>query len=273
MNTFTKEEEILPYVISLMTAENNDYKQVEGLVYYLQIAHENNWFLKQGIFNILTQKYHGFLQKQALLLFRYDPLIDKKPFQRKQMPEHYLVILGLFWEFIVKYDRNRGVYFTHYLEKRFEWHYKRLSRDRIRKKKYRDRPDDNYKLVSYEEALEKKDAVGNFSYGNIKIDEIRYDDNFDSITLEWSLRDPKEFVDDYTLFEATSNFTPKQMEVFTLELEGYKQEQIAEELRGMGTTITQQGVNERLLGVRKKIDKIQNKRGNHNESKSSNHPA
>ncbi|MMZ61517.1 hypothetical protein D1872_236710 [compost metagenome] len=159
------------------------------------------------------------------------------------------------------------------MEKRFEWHYKKLSRSRIRKKKYRDKPDEDYKLVSYEEAVESNEESRKLLYGRVQIEEMKYDDNFDLITFDWSLKEPMEFVDDYELFMATSSLTTKQMEVFSLELEGYIQEQIADNLRASGVKISQQGVNERLLGVRKKIDKIQSKRGNQNGRENGNHSA
>lgn len=261
--------------------QENIFNKIQGLVFLVQEAHSLNWNKeKNEVFKVLIQIFHPLLTKTANKYYRFDPLIEKsKPkhsFDQRNaiLPEHLVCVLGLFWDLLLKYDAQRGVYFTHYIVKNFDWHYKKLSRTRIRKKKYRDRPNDDYKLVSYEEIIEKKDDTTDHSYGSIRIGEMVYDDNFDLVTSEWSLKEPNEFVENHELFMEASTFTEKQMEVFALELEGYKQEQIADQIKLLGSQITQQGVNERLLGVRKKIEKIQNKRGvSYDREKTSNHPA
>ncbi|WP_145153902.1 hypothetical protein [Paenibacillus xylanexedens] len=282
MNSMSKDD-FRERMISIITHEQNIYEQIQGLVFLTKFAHEQDWDEEKNfVFKNLIQVFFSYLIQTANQFYRFDPLIDKSK-QRilwyvdinPKLPENLIAVIGLFWELIIKYDTNRGVYFTHYLQKRIEWYYKNLSRTRIRKKKYREHPEDDYTLVSYEEVMgEKLDDRGQHAYATAKIGEMVYDDNFDIVTFEWSLKDPKEFVDNHDLFEATSSFTPKQVEVFALELEGYKQEQIADEIKKTGLQITQQGVNERLTGVRKKIEKIKIKRGaSYEPEKTSNHPA
>ncbi|MDQ1236753.1 hypothetical protein QE450_004251 [Paenibacillus sp. SORGH_AS306] len=270
-------------LIAATTHEQNKYNQIQILVRLIQIAHKNNWNEdKNDIFKNLVQIYLPYLKKMASKMYSFDPLIDKNSASSKIhwdanynpiLSESLISIIGILWEIIIKYDENRGVYFTHFIELSYEWYYKKLCRKRVRKKKYPDRLNDDYRLVSYEELLDKREDSSE-NHGLIKTSDIKYDDNFDLITFEWSLTDPKEFVENNELFEITSSFTNKQMEVYSLELRGYKQRQIADEIKKLGIQITQQGVQERLIGVRKKIEKSNNQRGvSHGSEKSNNYPA
>ncbi|MEC0207263.1 hypothetical protein P4H39_32140 [Paenibacillus lautus] len=278
-------EDVYTAMLEITTSGQNVYTQIEKYVEFLQNTHKNVELmeLKNNIFKTLLQILLPYLKKVAIKLYFYDPLIDKTAPKKRGslfsdnplLPEHLVAVSGILWEIILSYDPSRGVYFTHYMQLQFDWHYKKLIRARMRKKKYIARPDDDYKIVSYEELTEKKDHdTENYTYGSAKIGDMSYDDNFDVITFEWSLKEPQEFVDDITLYEIVSDFTPKQMEVFSMELEGFYQEQIARELKEKGNQISQQAVSERLLGVRKKIEKIQSKRGVLCEPReSSNHSA
>lgn len=278
-------EDVYTAMLGITTSGQNIYTQIERYVEFLQSTHKNVELvgLKNNIFKTLFQILLPYLKNAAKNLYRYDPLIDKTtPNKRGSLfsenpllPEHLVAVAGILWEIILNYDPKRGVYFAHYMQLQFNWHYKKLIRTRMRKKKYITRPNDDYKIVSYEELTEKRDHdTENYTYGSAKIGDMSYDDNFDVITFEWSLKEPQEFVDDITLYEIVSGFTPKQMEVFSMELEGYYQEQIANELKEKGSQISQQAVSERLLGVRKKIEKIQSKRGVLCEPReSSNHSA
>jgi len=272
-------------LLELSASGQNIYVQIEKHVALLKEITNDKRFveLKNDVFKTLLQIFLPYLQKKADEFYRYDPLIDKTIPRNKGsvssenpvLAEHLVAVTGILWEIITKYDPSRGVYFTHYMQLGFDWHYKKLTRARMKKKRCIARPNDDYKIVSYEELTEKKDHnTENYTYGSAKIGDMSYDDNFDIITFEWSLKEPQEFVDDITLYEIVSDFTPKQMEVFSMELEGFYQEQIASELKEKGTQISQQAVSERLLGVRKKIEKIQSKRGVLCEPReSSNHSA
>ncbi|MEK4366425.1 hypothetical protein MKX68_28630 [Paenibacillus sp. FSL M8-0212] len=276
----TSKDDFKKHLIQV-ASNTNIYQQIEGLVTLTQLAHKNGWNQeKNDTFKNLIQVFLTYLYQSANQFYRFDSLIDKSktkilwsPYGEPKLPEHLICVIGLFWELIMKYDPMRGVYFVHYLQKHFDWYFKKLSRTRLRKKKYRDQPHEDYGLVSYEEITEQRDETGNYSYGATKIGDLNYDDNFDLVTLDWSLKEPKEFVDDYDLFIATSSFTEKQTEVFVLELEGYLQEQIAGEVRKSGLQISQQGVSERLSGVKRKIEKIQIKRGITYEQEKSSNPA
>lgn len=275
----TSKDDFRKHLIQVVS-NTNIYQKIEGLVILTQLAHKNGWDMeKNDTFKYLIQDFLTYLYQTANQFYRFDPLIDKsKPrsaYGDAKLPEHLVCVIGLFWELIMKYDPKRGVYFVHYLEKHFDWYFKKLSRTRLRKKKHKDKPNEDYELVSYEEVTEKRAESGDYSYGATKIGDMIYDDNFDLVTFDWSLKEPKQFVDNYDLFVATSSFTEKQTEVFVLELEGYLQEQIADEVRRSGLQITQQGISERLLGVKRKIEKIQTKRGiiTYEQEKSSNHPA
>jgi len=221
---------------------------------------------KNLFFRRLIQDYHPLLDKFSKLMFAYDQLISKthtvkksKKWSFDDVPvwtEHYSVVVGYLWEFILNYDPNKGVYFTHYLQLRLNWRALDLwnelkIRNGISDKKH-DRK--NYKEVSYDELI--ANPKNEQDKPRIVMPEgITFDDNFEQFVFEWALEDPVQFVENDDLFQLLSTFTSKQTEAFALDLQGYKQEQIANQiLVKTGKKITQQAVFERLVGIEKKIE-------------------
>lgn len=91
----------------------------------------------------------------------------------------------------MKYDFKCGVYFVYYLEKYFDWYFKKLFCIWLRKKKYKDKFNEDYEFVSYEEVIEKRVELGDYLYGVIKIGDMIYDDNFDFVIFDWLLKELK----------------------------------------------------------------------------------
>jgi|GEM_PF-6905473 len=217
------------------------------------------------LFRRLEQAYYPLLSKCAKLMFAYDHLIEKKSVKKRKRnqydiptwTENYTIVTGYLWEFILDYDPSSGVYFTHYLNLRFKWKALDVWKDLARRNGVSTKKHERkaYKVVSYDELInEKTEKSINQKPQIVMFEDVVFDDNFDRIVFDWALEDPAQFVENHDLYQLISTFTIKQTEAFVLRLQGYKQKQVANELwRKKNIKITQQAVNERLVGVDKKI--------------------
>jgi hypothetical protein len=232
------------------------YQEVHNLVVILKEAPEP---YKSIFFNTLVQHLYPYLRKFATKVFWSDRLIDKhRPKRIKpDMPvwsEDFLVCVGFLWKVVLEYKPEIGVYFPHYMNLRFEWFAKDTWTKMNRRMKGRKNE------ISYEERVENSKSEMDEPRKNsryVRVEGMSYDDNFEEITFELALSEPLEFVEDEDIYALLSSFTEKQMEAYVFELQGYYQEQIAHEIySNHKICITQQAVNERLCGVKKKIEKL-----------------
>lgn len=221
---------------------------------------------KEEVFNYLHQLYQPILIKMSKLIFKYDKLIEKnlpntprRLYRKGTYNEAYNATLELFWKAIVDFDPHRGVYFPYYLKQRLEWNLKNIwKKDRNQKKKDKKNKDEKpVTEISYERFCEGfNNDLRDEDLSIVRVAGISFDDNFDLFTFDWALEEPVQFVEDKDLYDVLKTFTTKQTEAYVLELQGYYQEQIAHEIKKKsGASLSQQAVNDRLIGVCKKVEK------------------
>ncbi|KAB3587206.1 hypothetical protein GAY21_23550 [Phocaeicola vulgatus] len=248
-------------LFNILTTEGQD--QPDKLVVFIK-EHLNtpeHRPLVERAFNFLLAAFFPLLKKMSRKMFSGDRLIEKHStrllkHQRRQIwSEDYTIVVGMFWELILKFDPSKGVYFTYFLTMQLDWECKKIWQKR-KTLKY----GSGVIVKSYEADVEGLTDEELHSIPTIL--GMKYDDNFEQVTFEWALDEPIQFVENEPLYELLESLTEKQREAYAFVNQGYFQEQVADRIKDKtGYKISQQAVNERLLGVQKKIDKVAHLRG------------
>ncbi|QID16137.1 MULTISPECIES: hypothetical protein [unclassified Paenibacillus] len=220
---------------------------------------------KDELFRDLIQAFHPLLLKVARSMFRYDRMIAKelvisRSEHRKLLlrgiqtwTENYAVVVGLLWEYIIKYNPDRGVYFPTYLDKRFDWAVKDAWNKLVRRNTNRT-GEKFITALSYEVITDEKEDFDIKKTGIFHFQGVAYNDNFDSLSFEWQFENPLDLVENKDLWDFLKTLTDKQLEAYKYMIMGYMQSQVAGRVKqNSGAKITQQAVAERLEGVDKKI--------------------